>query len=291
MLTQIGRMKRATWLLAIVLLSLPALAAPKSAFFTTSDGVRLHYLESGSGQAILFVPGWTMPADIWDSQIQFFSQHYHVVAIDPRSQGDSDKPSEGNYPERRARDYKELVDHLKLSPAVLVGWSLGVAEMLAYVDQFGPDSIRALVLVDGFLSVPQEMLPGAMSMLHTAQVDRRKFTDAFVRSMYKKPQTEAYLQRVIQASLRTPSNTATSLIAGLLGYRGLASGMEKYAGHPLLIVCSEPGLAKEAQALRDKRPNTRVEVFDDAGHALFVDDADRFNSLLNDFISTLPPAK
>lgn len=283
-------MRRLIGLLLLCLLATSAYAAEpktKSGFFTTSDGVRLHYLESGQGQAILFVPGWTMPADIWDAQIKFFSEHYHVIAIDPRSQGDSDKPTEGNFPERRARDYKELVDHLKLSPVVLVGWSLGVAELLAYVDQFGPDSVRALVLVDGVLSVPQEMLPGIVSMLHTAQVDRRKFTDAFVRSMYKKPQTEAYLQRVVQASLRTPSNSAISLIAGLMGYRGLASGMEKYAGHPLLIVCRDPNLAKEAQALRDKRPNTRVEFVEDAGHALFVDDADRFNSILADFLTHL----
>src|SRR2546430_2823580 len=33
----------------------------------------------------------------------------------------------GNSPERRARDIQELVDHLKLAPVVLVGWSLGSA--------------------------------------------------------------------------------------------------------------------------------------------------------------------
>src|ERR1051325_4215642 len=33
-----------------------------SAFFTTSDGIRIHYLEAGKGPAIFFIPGWTMPA-------------------------------------------------------------------------------------------------------------------------------------------------------------------------------------------------------------------------------------
>ena len=51
-----------------------------------------------------------MPAWIGDPQIQYFAEHYHVVALDPRSQGDSDKPLEGNSPERRAQDIKELDD-------------------------------------------------------------------------------------------------------------------------------------------------------------------------------------
>jgi len=35
-------------------------------------------------------------------------------------------------------------------------------------------------------------------------------------------------------------------------------------------------------------PSTRVETFDDAGHALFVDDAARFDALLEDFVQHLP---
>jgi hypothetical protein len=85
-----------------------------SGFFKTSDGIRTHYLEAGSGRPIVFIPGWTMPAWIWQKQIDEFSKHYHVIAVDPRSQGESDKPAYGHLPETRARDYKELVDHLGL---------------------------------------------------------------------------------------------------------------------------------------------------------------------------------
>ena len=55
--------------LAVILLclaSVPSLTAqaaiPKSGFFRTSDGIRIHYLEAGSGRPIVFIPGWTMPA-------------------------------------------------------------------------------------------------------------------------------------------------------------------------------------------------------------------------------------
>ena len=112
-----------------------------SGFFKTSDGIRIHYLEAGSGRPIVFIPGWTMPAWIWQKQIDEFSKKYHVVAVDPRSQGESDKPTYGHLPETRARDYKELVDQLGLKQPVLVGWSMACGELAKYAEQFGGEKL------------------------------------------------------------------------------------------------------------------------------------------------------
>jgi len=67
--------------LAVVLLCILSVPngvaqATKSGFFKTSDGVRIHYLEAGSGRPIVFIPGWTMPAWIWQKQIDEFSKKY-----------------------------------------------------------------------------------------------------------------------------------------------------------------------------------------------------------------------
>jgi hypothetical protein len=54
--------------------AVPAPGAPPAAgSFTTSDGVGLHYTDSGRGRAMVFVPGWTMSGDIWEPQIRAFS--------------------------------------------------------------------------------------------------------------------------------------------------------------------------------------------------------------------------
>jgi len=87
----------------------------RSGFVTTSDGIELHYLEAGNGPAILFVPGWTGVGEFWEPQLNHFARSHHVVALDPRSQGDSEKAADGNYTERRAQDIKEIID--RLAPA------------------------------------------------------------------------------------------------------------------------------------------------------------------------------
>ncbi len=54
---------------------------------------------------------------------------------------------------------------------------------------------------------------------------------------------------------------------------------------PVLILCQA---AVAAHLLLSIVPSTRVETFDDGGHALFVDDAARFDALLEDFVPHLP---
>jgi len=48
----------------------------QSGRFLTSDGVELHYLEAGSGPTPVFVPGWTMPAEIWEPQLDHVQQQH-----------------------------------------------------------------------------------------------------------------------------------------------------------------------------------------------------------------------
>jgi pimeloyl-ACP methyl ester carboxylesterase len=107
-------MKRVLLLGSFVVFPLCAAAKTGSATFRTSDGVTLHYLDAGSGRAIVLVPGWTMAADIFQPQIDGLAPRFRIVAVDPRSQGDSGKTSDGNHLERHAQDIHELIEHLRL---------------------------------------------------------------------------------------------------------------------------------------------------------------------------------
>ena len=144
------------WIVPGVAQTLPRV---QSRYFITSDGVRLHYLDAGprGAKILLFVPGWTMPAWIWAPQIAAFSRQYHVVAFDPRGQGDSDAPATGYEPVRRGQDIADLITHLAPVPVVVVGWSLGVLDTLAYVHTHGDALIAGLVLVDN--SVGEDPAP------------------------------------------------------------------------------------------------------------------------------------
>src|SRR5580700_1001022 len=264
-------------------------ASAKGAFFKTSDGISIHYLEAGSGKPVVFIPGWTMPAWIWQKQIDEFAKKYHVVAVDPRSQGESDQPTSGHLPETRARDYKELVDHLGLKQPVLVGWSMACGELVKYAEQFGTDNVGGLVLVDGFLAdkISPEMFTGISGWMNQLQQDRQKQADGFVRSMYKKPQTEDYIHRVIDASAQVPADTAVVLIYDMLAVKDFSAGLARVNTTRPLLFMYQPESQPSADYLKSKlNDKVQLERFDGDGHALFVDDPEKFNHVLEDFLQS-----
>src|ERR1700723_438545 len=234
----------------------------RSGFVTTSDGVKIHYIEAGklatspSAQignpmpkdavikqgeiglsashrfpSILFVPGWTMPGWIWQSQIDYFAHDYRVVAMDPRSQGQSSQTGDGLYPASRARDIKAVVDQLHLAPVVIVSWSMAVVETMAYVDQFGTGDFAGLVLVDndaggrGMGDADQDF-----GMLKGILEDRQNAADGFIRKInFHKPHPEDYIDKVEKASLQVPTNSAVALLVGyfVADYRPVLPKIDK----------------------------------------------------------------
>ncbi len=277
-------------LLLVYGLTVPCATAQgtKSGFFKTSDGIKIHYVEAGSGHAVVFIPGWTMPAWIWQKQIDELAKKYHVIAVDPRSQGESDKPTYGHLPETRSRDYKELVDHLGLKQPVLVGWSMACGELVKYAEQFGSDNVGGFVLVDGFLTdkPSPEMFAFLSGWMNQLQLNRQKQADGFIRSMFKKPQPEKYLKRLIDASTEVPADTAAVLIYNMIAIKDFGAGLARM-NRPVLFAY-QPDSQPSADFLRSKlADNLRLERFERDGHALFVDDPEKFNHVLGEFLQSL----
>jgi len=272
---------------AILLLvtSLCHLAQAADHSFTTTDGVRLHYIETGPAAAttLVFIPGWTMPAWIFTPQIQAFQQRYHVVALDPRGQGDSDVPASGYDQSRRGEDIADLLARLGPRRVVLVGWSLGVLDTLAYVHTHGDQGFAGLVLIDN--SVGENPPPPApRKPAHKApRQTHEAFMAEFVRSMFRRPQPPDYLQRLTQAALRTPEAVANRLLAYPVPRTYWKEAV--YATSKPVLYIVRPKLAGQAGNLAAHHPAAETVVIPDLGHALFVDDPIRFDSLLQRFLT------
>ena len=256
--------------------------------FQTSDGVTLSLLESGREFAqsanvkIALVTGWSMPAAIWRSQLERFGRHFHTIALDPRGQGESQVPAGGYNAERRASDLKEFLD--PLSNVLLVGWSLGAIESLQYVHMFGAGRLAGLVLVDSSVGEEPAPPPGG-TFLQALHDDRDKTLDGFVRAIFKKPPSDADVVALVNGAKRIPVESSIALLSypfPRTHWKEIAHGFKK----PLLYVVT-PQFEAQAINLKKNRPGTQVEIFSDAGHTLFVDEPERFNTLILRFAQGL----
>ena len=278
-------MRRLFAIVAFALLAGLCAAHAADRRFTTSDGVRLHYIEQGQGDTIVLVPGWTMPAWIWDAQIAAFAARYHVVAFDPRSQGDSDVAPTGHEPYRRGQDIAELLAQLPPEPVLLVGWSLGVLDVLAYVHEHGDARIAGLVLVDN--SVGEDPPPAAVPAPRgrhrpAVHVSREEAMRSFVRGMFVATPLPSYVDRLTEAALHTPAWAAAALLAYPVPRTFWREALYSTARPVLYIV--RPQLTGQAANVALHDPAAETVVMQGVGHALFVEDPSKFNSLLASFI-------
>ena len=265
-----------------------AVEAAESRSFITSDGARLHYLEAGptEGQTVLFVPGWTMPSWIFRAQIDALSDRFHVLALDPRGQGESEVTRFGYTHERRGRDIGELIDHAANGRVVLVGWSLGVLDALAYVSDAGDERVAGLVLVDN--SIGEEPAPRASGGGRAAEppvlteAERHDRRAAFVSSMFAHDPGADYRARLTGQALRMAPEDERRLLAYDVPREYWRAAVHS-TDRPVLYVV-RPRWREQGQNLVRTHADARMAVFEDAGHALFVDQADRFDRLLIDFL-------
>jgi non-heme chloroperoxidase len=117
--------------------------------FTTNDGVGLHFTDAGSGRPVVLVHGYAAPAAAWAlTEDALVAAGYRVICFDRRSTGESDTPIFGQRMARHGRDLAELLEHLDLDGAALVGASMGANVIWAYVDQCGTTALTGIVAVD-----------------------------------------------------------------------------------------------------------------------------------------------
>lgn len=125
--------------------------------FVIVDNLRLHYLEEGSGQPVIFIPGGS-------GKVQDFSlsplydmavDEYQVIIFDRPGLGYSEKPpNEETSPTVQARLIHGAVEKLGYEKPVVVGQSWGGVIALAYAQEFSAE-ISGIVLL-GSSPYPRE---------------------------------------------------------------------------------------------------------------------------------------
>ncbi len=136
------------WLKALLLSAAgPAAIASKTA---DVDGVTLHYLTAGSGEALILLHGYAETSRMWRPVIPLFAGRFRVIAPDLPGIGDSGIPTTGLDMKTSAVRIHALAKALGVTRARVVGHDIGLMVAYAYAAQF-PSETEKLVLMDAFL--------------------------------------------------------------------------------------------------------------------------------------------
>jgi pimeloyl-ACP methyl ester carboxylesterase len=125
-------------------------AAYQDRFFTTPEGLRLHYLDwGGDSPPMLFIHPTGFHAHVWDSYAAQFRSRFRCIAVDTRGHGDSDRPGVYSW-DAMAGDIEALADALDLRGITGIGHS-GGGTAIGVLAAHRPERMRRAILIDPIL--------------------------------------------------------------------------------------------------------------------------------------------
>jgi pimeloyl-ACP methyl ester carboxylesterase len=273
--------------------------------FTTNDGVWLRYLESGEGPPLVLLPGWTQPAAGFTEQLADLSNSYRCLALDFRGHGESQRAGNGYRVSRLARDCLDFLDHLGIHEAILLGHSAGCTVIWSFIDLFGEDRIRALVLADQMAALilrpdwseaecrrygasfsADEALATAASI---AGPDGEQVLRDFLANEFSPEFPKAEVERVIEDSLKMPRSAAAELMVSVMqaDYRDLLPRIRR----PTLCVGgTRSHVGPEVMPwIASQIPGAQLAMID-AGHFVHLENPRAFNASVRTFLEEIGTA-
>ncbi len=270
-------------------------------YLETKDGAKIYYEDQGNGQPILLVHGWTCSSQLWQRNVPELTKEFRVVTLDLRGHGNSSKTLAGHTVGQYARDLRQLVEHLGLQDIVLAGWSMGGSVVLSYYEQYSGDSrLKALALVD---IAPFPFSPAAWNS-HTlrnwnfdgmnaafarCRAGPREFAMAFTARMFKQKRSDAEMEWVATELMKTPPWIAEAAYSDFVmsDYSEILPDIRV----PVIVFAANSsifcnGIAM-GKTIASQVPQATFVPFEDAGHILFFEQPQKFNTALAEFIKAV----
>ena len=280
---------------ALVILSFAAAAAQATVNAPADKeaiiyGVKIHYVEAGSGPVVILLHGLGGNAANWAFNINALAQKYRVIAPDQIGFGRSDKPLI-NYHVGTYVDFLDgLCRQLNIERASLVGNSLGGWIAAAYTLAH-PEKVERLVLVDaaGF-SPPANFDMRLLSKLNPSTREDMKQLAALVFYNKQLFTSDAAVDQMLTSRIAAGDGyTIQSLNESIARSEDMLDNRLAAIKQPTLIIWGRADgltpLAEYGERFNREIPGSQLLVFEQCGHVPQVEKSGDFNAAVLKFLA------
>ncbi len=267
-----------------------------------SPDTSLAYRDEGLGTPILLVHGWGVSGALFKAQIDGLSDRYRVVVPDLPGHGASGVfPADGSF-SILADNIAELVSELDLKKVVLAGWSLGAMISWDLLLRYPELDIAGLVTIDMVprLLSDRDWQYGLRSgsgihvfdpHVEAMNTNWPEFATQFVRTMFSSiPAT--HIQALIDSSCEVALSNDPGSLAQIWMRMAEQDYRESLPGItiPALVIAGQRSQLYSVTAsewVASQIPRVRLVKFSRSGHAPHMEEPERFNRLLSDFVESV----
>jgi len=266
--------------------------------FKKISGLRYHYTQSGSGEPLVLLHGFTGSSASWRNIMPDLSARFRVIAVDLPGHGQTGSPSEIHRYQMPVitGDLIQLLESLDASPAHCLGYSMG-GRLALYLAIHHPENVRSLILesTSPGLADPRERAARQQQDEALAERIEQDGIPAFVANWERLP-LFASLDRLPLSALaelreQRLANSATGLANSL---RGMGTGVQPSLWDRLealeLPILQIVGRLDEKfvalnRAMAGKFPDARLAIVDGAGHIVHLEQPGEYSRQVCGFLN------
>ncbi|MFA6074285.1 MAG: alpha/beta fold hydrolase [Negativicutes bacterium] len=252
------------------------------------NGVRMNYIDEGTGAGIIFVHGLGESALSWRNQTDYFKAKYRVIAMDLRGHGASRGGEAEITMEQFAADIIALLDALMIDKAHFVGLSMGglVCQELTRTAQ---ERMLSLSLCNTAAFVgggAAGKLPERLEMIERISMDamadfivRACMPYDFAQSVYD----EAF--NIFRQNRKEPYKLATTATFSV-DFRDCLKSVRV----PTCVVVGERDQStpvSAAQFINENIKGSKLEILPGVGHLSKLENPQLFNSTIERFLNNI----
>src|SRR4051812_1388699 len=258
---------------------------PPTGRFLDVDGVRLHYIERGTGEPLLLIHGnGTLIQDFTiNGLVDRLSELYRVIVFDRPGYGYSDRPRGLWTPRAHATLFEHALHQLGVEHAIVLGHSWGTMVAVSLALQ-APALVRSLVLLSGYyfptaridvaLNAPLA-LPGIGDALrHTISPPlSRLMLPAGIRAMFAPASVPERFDRLFPKELMVrPIQLRASMEDAALMTPSVMELQEHYRDLKLPVLILTGGddqiadVGRQSRRLHEEIPQSELTVLPGLGH-------------------------
>lgn len=251
-------------------------------------GITLNVRQWGRGVPLLLVHGLGGCTELWCRQVRPFAERHHVVALDVRGFGRSDKPADAaEYSIARVvDDILGVLDALGLESAHFLGSSMGGFFGLAAALR-APQRLRSLVLCHTGcrFGIPAEIVRArAAALEHQSMETYAALVVSQALAQPADPFVAEWLAEIIAANDRRPyARFLTEVLAGF----DLSSRVAEIELPALVLGGARDRVipVEFSHELHGLLRASRLTVLADVGHIGYAEDPAAFNNAVLDFLA------
>ncbi len=266
-------------------------------YIKSNGGVKIavHDFNSRGRKTIFLIHGWPLSHKIFEYQINLLTGcGYRVVAVDLRGFGQSDVTACGYSYNQMSADIYQVVRQLGLNHFIMVGFSMGGAIALRYMNNYHGFGVRKLILLaaaapcftqrpDFPYGVPMQ---DAENLITLAQTDRPQLCVNFSKQLFASPHSAAVIDWFKQIAL---SASGIGTIKSAISLRDEDGRCDLKSIHvPTYIIHGDKDIIVPknlAVYQHEHIKNSKLYNLSNSGHGITYDELDKFNEIFLDVIN------